>query len=92
MFITGLGTATPPKRYTQSECWDALVASGYLSRLNLRSRAILRKVLQGTNGICSRFLALEQRILARDREAPALGDGREELSAETRDTDELDLV
>ena len=59
MFITGLGTATPPKRYTQSECWDALVASGYLSRLNLRSRAILRKVLQGTNGICSRFLALE---------------------------------
>ena len=59
MFITGLGTATPPKRYTQTECWDALVASGYLSRLSPRSRAILRKVLQGTNGICSRFLALE---------------------------------
>ena len=22
MFITGLGTATPPKRYTQIECWE----------------------------------------------------------------------
>jgi predicted naringenin-chalcone synthase len=59
MFITGLGTATPPRRYTQVECWDALVASEYLSRLNPRSQAILRKVLRGDNGICSRFLAFD---------------------------------
>ena len=57
MFITGLGTATPPNRYTQAECWDALVASDYLSRLSSRSQAILRKVLRGHNGICSRYLS-----------------------------------
>src|SRR6476620_11111941 len=57
MFLTGLGTATPPTRYMQPECWDALTASAYLSRLSSRSRAILKKVLLGKNGICSRFLA-----------------------------------
>jgi predicted naringenin-chalcone synthase len=59
MFLTGLGTATPLTRYTQTECWDALVASEYLSTLNFRSQTILRKVLRGENGICSRFLALD---------------------------------
>jgi predicted naringenin-chalcone synthase len=59
MFITGLGTATPPRRYTQSECWDALVASEYLPRLSTRSQAILRKVLRGNNGICGRYLAFD---------------------------------
>ena len=59
MFLTGLGTATPPHRYTQRECWDALVASGYLSSVSSRSQAILRKVLLGNNGICSRHLALD---------------------------------
>src|SRR5436190_7090892 len=59
MFITGLGTATPPRRYTQPECWDALVASEYLPRLSSRSQAILRKVLRGNNGICSRYLAFD---------------------------------
>jgi alkylresorcinol/alkylpyrone synthase len=57
MFLIGLGTATPPNRYQQTECWDALVASKYLPRLSSRSQAILRKVLRGNNGICSRFLA-----------------------------------
>ena len=55
MFLTGLGTATPPQRWTQTQCWDALVASEYLPKLNPRSQAILRKVLRGNNGICSRF-------------------------------------
>jgi alkylresorcinol/alkylpyrone synthase len=59
MFITGLGTATPPNRYTQVECWQALMASGYLPRLKPRSQAILRKVLMGNNGICSRYLAFD---------------------------------
>ena len=59
MFITGLGTATPPNRYAQVDCWDTLVASEQLSRLTPRSQAILRKVLRGDNGICSRFLALD---------------------------------
>src|SRR5437763_754179 len=64
MFIAGLGTATPPNRYTQAECWDALVASAYLPRLSSRSQAILRKVLRGNNGICSRYLSFDDLIEA----------------------------
>jgi alkylresorcinol/alkylpyrone synthase len=60
MFLAGLGTAAPSKRWTQTECWDALVASQYLSKLNPRSQAILRKVLRGNNGICSRYLAFDE--------------------------------
>lgn len=59
MFLSGLGTATPATRYTQAQCWDALVASDHLATLNPRSQAILRKVLRGNNGICSRFLAFD---------------------------------
>jgi alkylresorcinol/alkylpyrone synthase len=59
MFLSGLGTAAPPARWTQTQCWDALVASEYLPRLSPRSQAILRKVLRGNNGICSRHLAFE---------------------------------
>jgi predicted naringenin-chalcone synthase len=59
MFITGLGTATPPNRYTQRECWDAIAGSDVLERLDARSQAIVHKVLGGTNGICTRFLAVD---------------------------------
>jgi predicted naringenin-chalcone synthase len=59
MFFSGLGTAAPSTRWTQMECWDALVASDYLPTLNARSQAILRKVLRGNNGICSRHLAFD---------------------------------
>src|SRR5580692_3031809 len=59
MFITGLGTATPPRRYTQFECWEALAASKQFGRLTMRSRAILKKVLSGKNGVVSRRLALD---------------------------------
>ena len=41
----------------QTQCWDALVASEHLPTLSSRSQAILRKVLRGNNGICSRYLA-----------------------------------
>ncbi len=60
MFITGLGTATPPNHYTQVQCWDALRAWDGLPKLAPRSQAILRKVLLGNNGICGRFLAFDQ--------------------------------
>jgi predicted naringenin-chalcone synthase len=59
MFITGLGTATPASRFTQSECWNALLASDCLSTLSARSQAIVRKVLRGDNGICGRYLAFD---------------------------------
>lgn len=59
MFLSGIGTAAPSTRWTQTQCWDALLASNYLTVLAPRSQAILRKVLRGNNGICSRHLALE---------------------------------
>ena len=59
MFITGLGTAAPPHRYTQKECWEVFTASPLSRQLQPRSRAIVRKVLTGNNGIVARHLALE---------------------------------
>ena len=58
MHITGLGTANPPHRYTQAQCYDALRASPVWDGLAGRSQAILRKVLLGQNGIETRHFAL----------------------------------
>src|SRR5439155_18597526 len=59
MFITGLGTAAPPHRYTQKECWEVFKTSPLSRQLQPRSRALVRKVLTGNNGIVARHLALE---------------------------------
>ena len=59
MFIVGLGTATPPRRYTQQECWEVFQHSEQSRRLDSRSRAIVKKVLTGNNGIVSRHLVLD---------------------------------
>jgi alkylresorcinol/alkylpyrone synthase len=59
MFIIGLGTAVPPKRYVQRESWEALQSWPQFPQLQPRSRAILKKVLCGDNGIEARHLALE---------------------------------
>ncbi len=60
MFIIGIGTATPPQRYTQAQCWHAAQQSASFQALNLRSKAILKKVLTGENGIATRHFALEE--------------------------------
>ena len=59
MYITGLGTAVPPQCYTQRECWEALQQSARFHQLRPRSRAILKKVLNGSSGIATRHLALD---------------------------------
>lgn len=59
MFITGAGSATPPNRYTQRECWDTLLTSSHYPILSGRAKAILKKVLLGENGIETRNLALD---------------------------------
>ncbi len=59
MFITGLGTAAPRQRYEQRECWEVLQQSGLFRKLTSRSRALLRKVMTGNNGIVARHLALD---------------------------------
>jgi alkylresorcinol/alkylpyrone synthase len=60
MFIQGIGTATPPYRYSQRECWDAFTRSPYLEQLSSRSQAILRKVLSSDNGIETRHFAMSE--------------------------------
>jgi predicted naringenin-chalcone synthase len=59
MFIIGLGTAAPPQAYKQTEGWEAVQVAPQFKQLSPRSRAILRKVLTGNNGIETRRLALE---------------------------------
>jgi polyketide synthase Type III len=59
MFIIGLGTAAPKQTYKQSEGWEAVQVSPQFAQLSTRSRAILRKVLTGNNGIETRHLALD---------------------------------
>src|SRR5262249_15914606 len=58
MFITGLGSAVPERRYTQTECWEYAKSCEQIRRLSSRSQALVRKVLLGDNGIESRHLAL----------------------------------
>src|SRR4051812_4594006 len=58
MFITGLGTAVPSRRYTQRECWDFAKDNAQIRRLAPRSQALLRKVLLSDNGVESRHLVL----------------------------------
>lgn len=60
MFIIGAGSATPPNRFTQAQCWEALLASPQFPGLSGRSKAILKKVLLGENGIDSRYLAFDR--------------------------------
>ncbi len=59
MFMIGLGTATPPQCYQQRDCWEGFQASEQFAQLTARSRAILKKVLLGNNGISTRHLALD---------------------------------
>ena len=59
MFITGLGTAAPRQRYAQGECWEALKQSQQFRQMSARSRALMKKVLTGQNGIATRHLVLD---------------------------------
>ncbi|HEX4644628.1 MAG TPA: stilbene synthase, partial [Verrucomicrobiae bacterium] len=70
MFITGLGTAAPPHRYKQAEGWKALQVWPKFPQMSLRSRAILKRVLTGDNGIDSRHLALNSLTEALEKTDP----------------------
>jgi predicted naringenin-chalcone synthase len=56
MYLTGLGTATPPSCYSQAQCWAALAASPLFERLDRRAQFLLEQVLHGDNGIATRYL------------------------------------
>ena len=59
VYLNALGTATPQRRYTQRDCWDALSASDWFLRLDKRSRILARLVLTRDNGMESRCLAVD---------------------------------
>jgi predicted naringenin-chalcone synthase len=58
MYLNALATATPERRYTKQDCWNAFVASDWFLRLSKHSRAMVQLVLDRDNGIESRRLAL----------------------------------
>ena len=58
MFITGLQTAVPERRFTQAECWEALQRVER-PELTPRVRAVLQGILTHDNGIDARSLALD---------------------------------
>jgi alkylresorcinol/alkylpyrone synthase len=59
VFLTGIGTAVPERRYTQAECREAFERTGQYGALPPRARALARKVFDGTNGIEARHLSLD---------------------------------
>lgn len=59
MFITGLGTAVPEKRYSQRQCLEALRAAPQFARLAAPSRVLLERVLGSGEGVQTRHLALD---------------------------------
>ena len=58
MFLSGIGTAVPPQRYTKAECLEAMEASAPFRNLSHPSRVLARRVLTANNGIEARHLAL----------------------------------
>lgn len=60
MFFSGLGTASPPQRFTKADCLAAFERSDWLNRLDRRSHALAQAVLQRDNGMDTRHLAVEQ--------------------------------
>jgi predicted naringenin-chalcone synthase len=58
MFITGLGTANPPYRYTQTDCLRALEGNRQFLQLRPASQQLLAKILQSAHGIATRNFAL----------------------------------
>jgi alkylresorcinol/alkylpyrone synthase len=59
MYFRGIGTATPPGRYTKAQCHDAFRQSEWFARLDARSHFIAGRVLQRDNGMEARHLALD---------------------------------
>lgn len=58
MYLQSIATATPPRSFTQAECWDFVANSNVGHRLKDRSLGILQKVLLSDNGIAKRHFAL----------------------------------
>ena len=60
MFVTGIGTAVPEKRYRQHECWEELRRSKQFEQLSAPGRLLLERVLLGEHGVRTRHLAVDR--------------------------------
>ena len=60
MFVTGIGTAAPENRFTQRECYEAVEVTELFASLKPRSRAIIKKILLGDNGIETRHFCVKR--------------------------------
>lgn len=58
MYVNGLGTANPPRRYGKAECWEAFRTSDWFLKLDRRAHLIAETVLTKDNGIETRSLAV----------------------------------
>lgn len=59
MYVVGLGTAHPERRYTKADCWKSFEASPWFDRLDRRARMVTELVLTRDNGIEARRLAVD---------------------------------
>lgn len=59
MYVAGLGTAHPERRYTKADCLASFKASPWFERLDRRARMITELVLTRDNGIEARRLAVD---------------------------------
>lgn len=59
MYLRGIGTAAPARRFTKAECLEAFQRSDWFARLDARSHLIARTVLQRDNGIEARRLSVD---------------------------------
>lgn len=68
MYIVGIGTACPERRYTKSDCWQAFVNSPWAGRLDVKARLLAERVLLRDNGIDARRLSVDslQEVFAID--------------------------
>jgi len=68
MYIVGIGTAYPERRYTKADCWNAFLDSPWIERLDRKARMIAERVLLRDNGIDARRLSVDslQEVFAID--------------------------
>ena len=60
MYLIALATATPPRAFTQSTCWQIVENSAIRQQLRPGSMAILKKILLADNGIRQRHFAVHE--------------------------------
>lgn len=72
MYLHSISSATPPKAFSQSDCWQAFQKEGLLDQLKPRSASLMEKVLtSNSSGIHQRHFALDrvESIFTRDAQA-----------------------